>query len=375
MITVARTDTSRIGIWWWTVDRWTLLALALIMAFGAVLILAASTAAGERIGLDGFHFAVRQMVYLALAVAVMFAVSLLSPLWVRRVAVVGFGGSVLLLVLTLLVGTEIKGASRWLHLFGVSIQPSEFVKPCLAVTAAWMFAVQRDEKAQIPGNAISIAMVGLVAALLLLQPDLGQTFVVVAVWSLQFFVAGLPMVWVAGLVLAGLGLIVGAYFLLPHVADRIDTFLNPAAGDRYQINRSLEAFERGGLLGRGPGEGTVKQTLPDAHSDFIFAVAGEELGAIACLIIVALFAFIVLRGFSRLLQEDNLFVLLAATGLLTQFGLQAMINMGSSLHLMPTKGMTLPFISYGGSSLLALALGMGMVLALTRRRADREPRL
>jgi cell division protein FtsW len=289
--------------------------------------------------------------------------------------VIGLAGSVLLLVLTLLLGTEIKGASRWLHLFGVSIQPSEFVKPCLAVTAAWMFAAQRDEQAQIPGNLIAIALVALVSALLLLQPDLGQTFVVVAVWSLQFFVAGLPMVWVAGLVLAGLSLIVGAYFLLPHVADRIDTFLNPAAGDRYQVNRSLEAFERGGLLGQGPGEGTVKQTLPDAHSDFIFAVAGEELGAIACLIIVALFAFIVLRGFSRLLQEDNLFVLLAATGLLTQFGLQAMINMGSSLHLMPTKGMTLPFISYGGSSLLALALGMGMVLALTRRRADREPRL
>jgi cell division protein FtsW len=199
--------------------------------------------------------------------------------------------------------------------------------------------------------------------------------VVAAVWGVQYFIAGLPLVWVAGLGLGAVGIVLGAYFTMPHVAERIDSFLNPGAANPYQVQRSLEAFERGGLLGEGPGEGTVKATLPDAHSDFIFAVAGEELGALACLIIVALFAFVVLRGFSRLLQEDNLFVLLAATGLLTQFGLQAMINMGSSLHLMPTKGMTLPFISYGGSSLLALALAMGMVLALTRRRVDRRAEL
>jgi len=374
MISIARTDTSPLGIWWWTVDRWSLIALGLIMGFGAVLILAASPAAGERIGLDGFYLASRQIAYLTLAAAVMFGVSLLTPLWVRRMAVVGFGGGLLMLALTLVVGAEINGAHRWIHLAGVSVQPSEFVKPFFAVTCAWMFAAQREEQA-IPGNAIAIALLASVAALLLLQPDLGQTVVVAAVWGVQFFVAGLPLIWVVGLGLSAIGLLVGAYFLLPHVADRIDTFFNPAAGDRYQVNRSLEAFERGGLLGQGPGEGTVKATLPDAHSDFIFAVAGEELGAVACLIIVGLFAFIVLRGFSRLLQEDNLFVLLAATGLLTQFGLQAMINMGSSLHLMPTKGMTLPFISYGGSSLLALALGMGMVLALTRRRVDRGERL
>ncbi|MBK1666818.1 putative lipid II flippase FtsW [Rhodovibrio sodomensis] len=370
MITVARTDTSTLGAWWWTVDRWTLVALGLIMGFGAVLILAASPAAGERIGLSGFYFATRQMVYLTMATGVTFAISLLSPLWVRRLGAVGFLGSLVLLVLTLLVGPEINGAQRWIALPGLSIQPSEFVKPCFAVTVAWMFAAQR-ERSGIPGDAIAIALLVVVASLLLMQPDLGQTFVVAAVWGVQFFIAGLPMVWVIALALGGVLLVVGAYFTMPHVAERIDGFLSPQNGNPYQVERALEAFERGGLLGQGPGEGTVKQTLPDAHSDFIFAVAGEELGAIACLIIIALFAFIVLRGFSRMLQEDSLFVLLAATGLLAQFGLQAMINMASSVHLMPTKGMTLPFISYGGSSLMAMSLGMGMVLALTRRRVNR----
>ncbi len=369
MITVARTDTSLIGRWWWTVDRWSLAALALLMGIGALLVLAAAPAAAERIGLEGFYLAQRQLVFLPMAAATILGVSLLSPLWVRRLAVLGFLGGLGLLVLTLMVGTEIKGATRWLTFAGLSLQPSEFVKPCLAVAAAWMFAAQRREDG-IPGNAISMAMVAVTIALLMLQPDVGQSFVVLAVWAVQFFVAGLPLVWVGMLAAAGLGALIGAYFTLPHVADRIDTFLDPAAGDRYQVNQSLAAFQNGGLFGVGPGEGRVKETLPDAHADFIFAVAGEEFGALACLLIVGLFAFVVLRGFTRLLQESNLFVLLAATGLLAQFGLQAMINMASTLHLTPTKGMTLPFISYGGSSLLALALGMGMLLALTRRRVQ-----
>src|SRR5690606_18840259 len=193
-------------------------------------------------------------------------------------------------------------------------------------------------------------------------------FVVTVTWFAQFFLAGLPIIWVAVLGLLGIAGLIGAYFAFPHVAERIDGFLDPSSGDSYQVDRSLEAFTNGGLYGRGPGEGTVKQFLPDAHADFIFAVAGEELGLFACLLIVGLFAFVVLRGLSRVLRENSQFVQLAATGLLVAFGLQALINMGSALHLMPTKGMTLPFISYGGSSLLALSLGMGMLLALTRRR-------
>jgi cell division protein FtsW len=207
-----------------------------------------------------------------------------------------------------------------------------------------------------------------IVALLIKQPDLGMAAVVIAVFFIQFFLAGLNLFWIVAFVMAAGGGMVGAYFTLPHVASRVDRFLDPTTSNSYQIDRAMDAFMNGGLWGRGPGEGTMKQYLPDAHADFVFAVAGEELGLLVCLLIVALFAFIVLRGFSRLLQENNLFVVLAAAGLFVQFGLQAVINMASSLELMPTKGMTLPFISYGGSSLVALGLTMGMTLALTRRR-------
>lgn len=363
-----RTDTSLLGRWWWTVDRWTLFAIAALLGFGIVLTLAASPAAGGRIGLDGFHLARRQLVLIPLACAIIVVVSLLDPRSVRRLASIGFLVSLLLLGLTLIVGVEIKGASRWLNLGGFSLQPSEFVKPCLAVLTAWMFAAAKSEE-NFPGIPIAMGLFAVTAFLLLSQPDVGQTFVVTVVWCAQFFLAGLSLLWVAAIGALGIGGVVAAYFTLPHVTRRIDGFLDPGANDSYQIDRSIEAFLNGGLFGQGPGEGTVKASLPDAHSDFIFAVAGEELGAIACLIIIALFAFVVLRGFGRILGENSLFVLLGSAGLLIQFGLQALINMASALHLMPTKGMTLPFISYGGSSLLALALGMGMLLALTRRRA------
>ena len=367
MSTFARTDRSLVGSWWWTVDRWTLAALITLMGFGAVLMLAASPAAAQRIGLGGFQLARQQLALMPLALATMIAVSLLSPLWIRRLAVAGFLGALGLCLLTLVVGAEIKGATRWINLAGFSLQPSEFIKPFFAVVAAWMFAAAKGE-GRVPGARIATLLWLLVVTLLLLQPDLGQTFVVTAVWGTQFFLAGLPLIWVGILVSFGIAGLVGAYFVLPHVAARINGFLDPQAGDQYQINRSLEAFMNGGLYGRGPGEGTVKALLPDAHSDFIFAVAGEELGLFACLIILALIGFVVLRGLARTFNDTNLFVLLAAGGLLVQFGLQALINMASTLHLMPTKGMTLPFISYGGSSLMALAVGMGMVLALTRRR-------
>ncbi|WP_455372161.1 FtsW/RodA/SpoVE family cell cycle protein [Limibacillus halophilus] len=371
MTSFARTDTSVLGRWWWTVDRWTLLALGILIAFGMILTLAASPAAGGRIGLEGFHLAKRQLVLIPVAAAILIGVSLLSVKWVRRLAVIGFLGSLVMLLVTLAFGTEIKGAVRWISIAGFSLQPSEFVKPTFAITAAWMFAAGKEEEG-FPGISISILLYLMVAALLLAQPDLGQTVVITAVWGGQFFLAGLPLLLVAGLAIAAVGGIIGAYFLLPHVAARIDGFLDPQAGDRYQVNRSLEAFSNGGLFGTGPGEGSVKNLLPDSHSDFIFAVAGEEFGALVCLFIVALFAVVVLRSMLRLWGEHSLFVLLAASGLIFQFGLQALINMGSTLHLMPTKGMTLPFISYGGSSLLALALGMGMLLALTRKRGALE---
>ncbi|MED5358348.1 MAG: FtsW/RodA/SpoVE family cell cycle protein, partial [Pseudomonadota bacterium] len=273
-----------------------------------------------------------------------------------------------LLIMTLAGGTEIKGARRWLNVSGLSLQPSEFVKPALAVVCAWMFAAKRLG-AEIPGNLISFCLYALVAALLLLQPDVGQALVVSAVWFSQWFLAGLPMIWVAVACAVGIAGLTAAYFIFPHVASRIDRFIDPAAGDNYQTDRAMEAFMNGGLWGRGPGEGTVKTNLPDAHADFILAVVGEEFGLIVCLVIVAIFAFVVLRGLANLMRTTDLFVVIASTGLLVQFALQALINMGSTVSLMPTKGMTLPFISYGGSSLLALALGMGILLALTRTPA------
>jgi len=366
----ARTDRSAIAQWWWTVDRWSLLALSVLIAFGAFMIMAASPAVAEHIhagGANGLFFVKRYFAVLPLALALLFVVSLQSPRHVRRIALAGFVISLILLAYTLWGGAEIKGARRWISLPGFSLQPSEFVKPTFAVVSAWLFAQYRRQE-NFPGHWIAIALYLLVVALLIKQPDFGMAVVVSAVWFTQFFLAGIRLYWVATGIATGIAGTIGAYFVLPHVASRVDRFFDPAAGDSYQIDRSMEAFANGGLWGRGPGEGTVKETLPDAHADFVFAVAGEELGLIVCLLVVALFAFIVLRGFSRLLQENNLFIVLAATGLFVQFGLQAVINMASSLHLMPTKGMTLPFVSYGGSSLLSLGLAMGMALALTRRR-------
>ena len=366
MMAFDRTDQSILGRWWWTVDRWMLAALAVLVGYGTILIMAASPAVAARIGLDSYHFVEHHVVMLIPALMLMVAISLLSPRGVRRAALIVFGIALVLTAATMVVGVEIKGARRWIHLPGMSIQPSEFLKPAFAVVAAWLFSLQRTSPG-FPGNAVSIAAYLLVAGLLIKQPDLGMAFVVSVVWFCQFFLAGLNLGFVVVLGALGVGGLVGAYYLLPHVHSRIDRFLDPAAGDQYQVTRSLEAFGNGGLLGTGPGQGTVKMQLPDAHADFIFAVAGEELGLLWTLLLVALFAFIVLRGFSRLLKDSNLFVLLAAAGLLVQFGMQAFINMASSLHMMPTKGMTLPFVSYGGSSLIALGFGMGMVLALTRR--------
>jgi cell division protein FtsW len=366
MTNFTRADRSVVGQWWWTVDRWTLATIGALMFMGAILVLAASPAVATRIGLDSFHMVRQHYVLLPVAFAVVVSVSMLSPRQIRRLGVILFFLFLALTALTLFYGVEIKGATRWISVGPLSLQPSEFLKPTFAIFAAWMFSLKMSEQ-RVPGNLIAILAYAIVISLLLQQPDLGMTAVVTATWFAQFFVAGLSFVWVimfAGLGAAGL---VGAYFMFHHVRERVDQFLK-GTGDSYQIDRALDAFQNGGLYGRGPGEGSVKLVLPDAHSDFIFAVAGEEFGLIVCLLIVSCFAFIVLRALSRMVSEHNMFILLGATGLATGFGLQAVINMASSLHLMPTKGMTLPFISYGGSSIIAIALGVGMLLALTRKR-------
>ena len=370
-ITFGRTDTSTLGRWWWTVDRWTIAALFLLVGVGALLTMAASPAVAERIGAQSFHFVRRQFMFLAPALVIMIAVSLLSPKKVRRLAVLGLIGAVVLLALVPFLGGEVKGAKRWLTIAGMSIQPSEFVKPMFAVVSAWMFASARMDD-NFPGRIIATGLYVVIAGLLLIQPDVGQTAIITAIWAVQFFLAGLPLIWVVGFGLAAPVGAMAAYYAFPHVTARVDKFLDPSGAGSYQVTTALNAFKNGGLFGKGPGEGRVKLVLPDAHTDFILAVGGEEFGVVLCLFVLCLFAFIVLRGFSRVLKDDNLFVVLATVGLLVQFGLQAIVNMASTLRLMPAKGMTLPFISYGGSSMVALALGMGMVLALTRPRYGRE---
>jgi cell division protein FtsW len=367
MSTLARTDTSLFGRWWWTVDRWMLAAIMAVAAIGALLTLAASPAVAERIGFDQYHFVRRQFIFLPVSMVIMVLVSLMRPRGIRRLAVACAVFALVGMLATLVVGEEIKGATRWIYIAGISLQPSEFLKPAFAVIAAWLFA-ESSANSSLPGNKLATGLFMVIVVLLLLQPDVGMTAVVAAIWGVEFFLAGLPLVLVVMMAALFMGGVVGAYFTFSHVQGRIDRFLDPGAGEGYQVMRALEAFRNGGLFGRGPGEGRVKEVLPDAHADFIFAVAGEEFGLIACLVLLALFAFIVLRGFSRVLREENLFSLLAVAGLLVQFGLQVIINIASNLNMIPPKGMTLPFVSYGGSSTLALAIGMGMMLALTRER-------
>lgn len=364
----ARNDTSVIARWWWTVDHWTLAAIMILIGVGLVLTLAASPAVAARIGFDSYYFVRHQLLYLGPAIVIILGVSLLSPKDARRVAAVALLISLVLMMVVPMFGNEIKGARRWIALGPLSLQPSEIAKPALAIITAWFLSAWRMEE-RFPGHLLALAVAGFTIMLLLMQPDLGMTIVIVVFTFAQFFVAGIPLTLVG--IIAGLGAagLTGAYFVFPHVASRIDRFLDPASGDTYQVNTGLEAFMNGGLFGRGPGEGTVKEYLPDAHSDFIFAVAGEEMGFVLCTLLVAIFAFVVFRGFGRMMAERNLFVLYAVTGLVTQFGLQALIHMSSNLALIPTKGMTLPLISYGGSSLLGIAFGLGLLLALTRRRA------
>jgi cell division protein FtsW len=369
MPTLSRADNSTLGRWWWTIDRWTLGAVGVLIGFGYIMMLAASPAVAERIGSSRDIFILKQVFFLALAGLIVVAVSLLSPRNIRRLAIAGCIVALVLTAATMVIGVEIKGARRWIALPGLSLQPSEFLKPCFAIVTAWLINEGRRTP-RFPGTLLAVGVFAVIAVLLKSQPDIGMLGVITAVFFAQLYVAGMNL-FLVGLGLLGLGGAgVAAYTFFPHVQKRVQQFLHPGngIGSDYQPHTALEAFGNGGLLGRGPGEGRVKDVLPDAHADFVFAVAGEEFGMLVCLVIVGIFAFIVLRGLLRLVKEQDLFVVLSCTGLVTGFGLQAFVNMASSLQLIPTKGMTLPLISYGGSSAIAIALGMGMLLALTRRR-------
>lgn len=365
-----RTNRTLLGRWWWTVDRLTLIALGILMVMGGIIVAAASPAVAERINLESFYFLRRQLFFLVAGGAVIFFFSLQEPRIIRRIASLGLLFGIALLMFLPFFGEEKKGAIRWFNLLGVSLQPSEFLKPCFAVFSAWMFS-EKLKAPNFPGFSIALFFYGAVLLLLLKQPDVGMAFVFSVIFFGQFFLAGLPLIFVALAVAAGIFGMVGAYIIFPHVTERVDKFLNPQANDTYQVDKSLEAFASGGIFGRGPGEGVVKQHIPDSHTDFIFSVVGEEMGLIACLMVIAVFAFITVRGFMRVYKENDYFIVLAVAGILINFAVQAIINIGVTLEIMPTKGMTLPFVSYGGSSVLAASISMGMLLALTRRRYER----
>ncbi|MDT3688053.1 MAG: putative lipid II flippase FtsW [Pseudorhodoplanes sp.] len=368
---VSRTQRTPFAEWWWTVDRLTLAAIFALMLAGIILLLAASSPVATKLGLDPFHFVNRQILYLIPAIAIMMGTSFLSPRQIRRLALLVFVISTLMLAATLFVGAEIKGARRWIVLLGLNIQPSEFVKPAFVILIAWLFA-ESAHRPEMPANSIALLLLGVIGSLLVMQPDFGQTMLVAMVWGALFFIAGMRVIWVIGLGgTAILGLTV-AYFTVPHVARRFKRFMDPSSGDTFQIDNAVESFVRGGWFGQGPGEGVVKRILPDSHADFIFAVAAEEFGVVLCIVLVALFTFIVVRALARAMRNEDAFSRFAATGLAVLFGAQSAINMAVNLHLIPAKGMTLPFISYGGSSLLSLAYGMGMLLALTRERPRAE---
>jgi cell division protein FtsW len=364
----ARTDRSKLGVWWWTTDRWLLGAAASLMFLGVMLSFASSPAATARIGIDQpFFFAIRQGVYASAAAVILLSVSMLSPKGVRRVAFVVWLGAIVCMMALPFIGHSAKGATRWIALGPLSLQPSEFVKPALIVLVSWMFS--ESQKGQgVPGVSIAFCLYGLTIALLMIQPDIGQSLLITVAFGAAFFMAGVPFGWIAamaGMAVAGM---IGAYLTFDHVRSRFTRFLSPEGSDTHQVDRAAEAIGAGGLLGRGPGEGVMKRHVPDLHTDFIYSVAAEEYGLIFSLLLISLFAVITLRGLFKAMKLTESFEQVAAAGLFVLVGQQACINVAVNLNLIPTKGMTLPFISYGGSSMLAMGLTLGMALALTRKR-------
>lgn len=365
----SRNDQSPIAKWFWTVDRGLLAAALTLMALGVALSFASSPAAinADQSISDPFHYSWRMLVWASGGVSAMLIASLLSPRGVRRIAVLALLGAIVTMMALPFIGDEVKGAARWINLGPFSLQPSEFAKPGLIVFAAWMFA--EAQKGQgVPGVSIAFAFWALTVGLLLIQPDIGQTLLVTTTFMAVFFMAGVPLKWVAALAAAGMAGLVSLYFAFGHMRDRLSRFLSPETADTHQIDRASEAIRAGGLVGRGVGEGVMKRHVPDLHTDFIYSVGAEEFGLVLSLIMIGLYAFVVVRGMKRAMKLNDAYEQTAAAGLFMLIGLQACINIAVNLNLIPTKGMTLPFISYGGSSMLAMGLTMGLALALTRRR-------
>ncbi len=358
--------------WWRTVDRWSLMAIVGLFLIGALLGLAASPPLAVKNGLDPFHYVWRQAAFGAFSLVLMLVVSMMSPMRLRRWGVVAFGISVVALALLPVFGTDFgKGAIRWYSLRVISVQPAEFLKPSFAIFSAWLMAASYDIKGP-PGKAMSFVVAAALTTVLALQPDFGQAGLIIATWALMYFAAGAPVLLLSGIGSGVIGMGWFAYNHSEHVARRIDGFLSSDVDPLTQIGYATDAIKEGGFLGVGLGNGTVKWTLPDAHTDFIIAVAAEEFGLILCIVILGLYLTVVVRSLLRLVRERDPFIRLAGTGLAVLLGMQAMINIGVAVRLLPSKGMTLPLISYGGSSLIAAGLGLGVLLALTRKRPQLE---
>lgn len=354
--------------WWRSIDHQIVIALIIIFIFSLMLVTTSSPAVASRIGLDEHYFSSRQPIYLLIGACIIVVFSSLDKKWLKRIAILGFVINLLLLGLVKFWGYEVKGATRWISIFGFSMQPSEFIKPFFATVIGWVLSLKFESG--FPSGTICIILYLILASLIIIQPDFGMLVMITAGFGIQLFISGMPLLWIILAIICSSFGVLGAYFWLPHVTKRINSFLDPSSGENYQVSTSIMAFQHGGLYGRGPGEGAVKQTLPDSHTDFIFAVAGEEFGAIICLIIIAVFAFIVFRSIIKIISEEDKFIQLAATGIIGQFALQSLINMGVTLNLLPTKGMTLPFISYGGCSTLSVSIAMGMLLGFLKQRTS-----
>jgi len=367
---VSRVERGALAEWFWTIDRVFLALFILLIGIGFMLSFAASPAVAERIGLEPFHFVKRHALFLVPAISAMIGISFMTPRQVRRTAVILLIASLAMMLFALFFGIEVKGSRRWVNIAALSIQPSEFMKPAFVVVCAWLFA-EHARQPEIPGNLFAIILFGIVVALLVAQPDLGQTILTTVVWGGMFFMAGMPWLWI--IVLGGLGAggFVAAYYVFDHVAQRVNKFMT-GEGDTFQVDTAKEAIIHGNWFGVGPGEGVVKRIIPDAHTDFIFSVAAEEFGVIFCMVLVSIFAVLVLRGLSHAYKEKNDFNRFAVAGLVLQIGIQSIINIGVNLQLLPAKGMTLPLISYGGSSMTAICVTAGFILALTRHRPEKR---
>ena len=366
---ISRSDNSNIALWWWTIDRFLLTLFSILIIVGIFLVMASSQHLAQSFNIFSHYFTLRHILFVIISLPIIFLFSLLNEKQTKAMSIIGLIITIFLLLIILIHGSEIKGAKRWIYFSGFSFQPSELCKPFYVIVNAWFLTLWIEGK-NFPGWAWSIVSLILISSLLLIQPDVGMTIVIILTWCFQLFITGIPLIIIICLTLAVPLFVILTYHNFDHVKIRIDGFLE---GTTYQVTKSLQSFEFGGFWGTGPGEGFYKKFLPDAHSDFVFAVAAEEYGILICLIIILIYSLVVYRAFSLSFINKSLFFIIAVSGLAFQFGIQTLIHMASNTNLIPTKGMTLPFLSYGGSSMISSAITVGILLSLTRKNISLNP--